>query len=448
MKVIVLIDGEHYIPVIQDAIASIKEKEDVLAAIFIGGTEKIGDPEELKEELGIDVLMGKGDEIPYDKIEEALKRYRPDALVDLSDEPIVDYRSRFKMASLSLESNVSYIGSDFRFDPPEFLDLLEKPSIGIIGTGKRIGKTAVAGYIARLLKERGYDPVIVTMGRGGPKIPEIIYGEEMDLSPEYLIEQASKGIHAASDHWEDAMTSRITTVGCRRCGGGMAGRVFVSNVVEGVEVANKLEKDLMIMEGSGAALPPIKTDRRIVIVGANQPIEFISGYFGTYRIHISDLAILTMCEEPIASKEKILNIVDAIKDIKEMEIFPTVFRPRPLGDVNGKKIFLAVTTPREMIENVMGGYLEDNYGCEVVGYSPFLSNRRRLIEDLKDYIEGADTILTEIKAAGIDVATKFGIDNNLDVIYMDNIIETIGQSEKEFHGSILSIVEEAIDNFG
>jgi len=91
LKVIVLIDGEHYIPVIQDAIASIKEKEDVLAAIFIGGTEKIGDPEELKEELGIDVLMGKGDEIPYDKIEEALKRYRPDALVDLSDEPIVDY---------------------------------------------------------------------------------------------------------------------------------------------------------------------------------------------------------------------------------------------------------------------------------------------------------------------------------------------------------------------
>ena len=35
------------------------------------------------------------------------------------------------------------------------------------------------------------------------------------------MEQSEKGVHAASDHWEDALMSRILTIGCRRCGGGM-----------------------------------------------------------------------------------------------------------------------------------------------------------------------------------------------------------------------------------
>jgi hypothetical protein len=41
----------------------------------------------------------------------------------------------------------------------------------VIGTGKRTGKTAVAGHWARLLRER--DPVIVCMGRGGPREPTL-----------------------------------------------------------------------------------------------------------------------------------------------------------------------------------------------------------------------------------------------------------------------------------
>src|SRR5947209_14330738 len=46
------------------------------------------------------------------------------------------------------------------------------PSLSIAGTGKRVGKTAVAGYVARLLAE-DRDVVVVAMGRGGPADPEI-----------------------------------------------------------------------------------------------------------------------------------------------------------------------------------------------------------------------------------------------------------------------------------
>ena len=68
------------------------------------------------------------------------------------------------------------------------------------------------------------------MGRGGPEEPEIVHGEELEINAEFLLAQSEKGVHAASDHWEDALMSRILTIGCRRCGGGMAGEVFLTNM--------------------------------------------------------------------------------------------------------------------------------------------------------------------------------------------------------------------------
>ena len=38
-----------------------------------------------------------------------------------------------------------YEGPDFKFEPVTQLDIVKKPSLKIIGTGKRIGKTAVSG---------------------------------------------------------------------------------------------------------------------------------------------------------------------------------------------------------------------------------------------------------------------------------------------------------------
>ena len=52
---------------------------------------------------------------------------------------------------------------------------------------KRVGKTAIAGYIARTLKTAGISPCIVTMGRGGPEEPEIVDGGALEITPEYLL---------------------------------------------------------------------------------------------------------------------------------------------------------------------------------------------------------------------------------------------------------------------
>ena len=95
--------------------------------------------------------------------------------------------------------------------------------LAVIGTGKRTGKTAVAGHWAGLLRDR--DPVIVCMGRGGPAEPQVA---EPGTGLAELLALAREGRHAASDYLEDAVLAGVRTVGLppgRRRPAGRAGRV-------------------------------------------------------------------------------------------------------------------------------------------------------------------------------------------------------------------------------
>lgn len=450
-RMLCLIDGEHYIPVTKSAIDTLNNVEynDVAAAVFIGGTEKLRDDDEnsYSDILGVPVRFSKQKDIPYDLIKDMIKVYNVNTVFDLSDEPILDYSKRFNIACEVLAEGVTYEGPDFKFEPVTEYEIAEKPSIKILGTGKRIGKTAVSGFVSRLIDEHDYKPCVVAMGRGGPEEPEIVHGNKIDITPEFLLEESNKGLHAASDHWEDALMSRILTIGCRRCGGGMAGEVFLTNMKKGAHIANTVDSDIIIFEGSGAAIPPIKTNKNIVLVSANQPINNIIKYFGPYRIQFGDLIILTMCEEPMANNEKIKYIEKCIRDINpDAKLIATVFRPKPLGDIKGKKVLFATTAPEE-IQNRLKEYLMLNYDCEVVGVTSHLANRPLLKEDIAKYIDEADVLLTELKAAAIDVATKEGIDAGLDVIYCDNIPIPIDYTYPDLSKSVISLVDSAIFDF-
>lgn len=450
-KMLCLIDGEHYLPVTQEAIDTLNKLEyhDIKAAVFIGGTEKLknDDEESYSNILGVPVKFGDGKEIPYKLIKEMIETYDVNTVFDLSDEPILDYEKRFKIGCYVLEENKVYEGPDFRFEPVTQYEIVEKPSLKIIGTGKRIGKTAVSGFVSRLLHKNNHDPCVVAMGRGGPEEPEIVHGDEIDISPEFLLKQSDKGVHAASDHWEDALMSRVLTIGCRRCGGGMAGEVFLTNMKKGAELANEVDSEFVIFEGSGAAIPPIQTNKNIVLVGANQPINNIVKYFGPYRISFADLVIMTMCEEPMANKNKIEYIENSIKEINpNAKVIATVFRPKPLNDISGKKILFATTAP-EAVHSKLVEYLETNYNCEVVGITSNLANRPLLREDIKKYIDKADVMLTELKAAAVDVATKEAIEGGLEVVYCDNIPIPIDYTYPNLEKSVLDLVNSAIFDF-
>lgn len=451
-KMICLVDGEHYLPVTKSALDVLDslEHSEVVAVVFIGGTEKLREASEegISEKMERPVHFGDDyHKIPYNLIEEMIEKYDADVVMDLSDEPIVDYSKRFNIASIVLQKGIVYEGPDFKFYPLTEHDVLKKPSLKILGTGKRIGKTAVSAYAARLIHEGEYNPCIVAMGRGGPEKPEIVRGDRIKITPEYLMEQSDKGIHAASDHWEDALMSRVLTIGCRRCGGGMAGDVFITNTKKGAELANEVESDFVIMEGSGAAVPPIKTNKHIVLVGANQPLINIEKFFGPFRIQLGDLVILTMCEEPMASEEKVNSIIEFINDINpQAEVIPTVFRPKPLEDISNKNILFATTAP-DSIKDVLINHLEENYNCKVVGTTPHLSNRPLLQKDIEKYIDDVDLMLTELKAAAVDVATKDALEAGLGVVYCDNIPRVIEGDYGSLPEAIIKVVDDAIEDF-
>lgn len=388
-----------------------------MGLVFLGGTEKVA---EKIEDYGLPV---ETEGTMAERLIRSLTEHEPATVIDLSDEPVLDYRTRFELANLSLYHGAAYLGSDFKLKPVDFADIVSKPSISIIGTGKRIGKTAVSAYFCRLLKEK-YNPVVLAMGRGGPNEPEILHGEKIKIEAEYLLNQSEKGKHAASDYFEDALMSRITTIGCRRCGGGLAGEPFISNVLEGAKIAQELPNDIVVFEGSGSTLPPVKARKTVLCIGANQPAEYIENYFGPYRIMLSDMVILTMCEEPLASKDKIDRIYASIKNIKDIPVVYTVFRPKPLDNIQNKKLIL-ITTAKDGLKTIKN-HLEEKYNCEVVKVSGELSNRTKLIEDIGATLDETDVVLTELKAAAVDVATKLALENNKQVVYMDNEPHTIG----------------------
>lgn len=450
-KMLCLVDGEHYLPVTKEAIDTLNKLEhiDIVAAVFIGGTEKLRDDSEesYSEKLGVPVQFAKDKDIPYDLIVKMIREFDVDTVMDLSDEPILDYPKRFRIACKVLNEGVIYEGPDFRFEPTSQYEIMEKPSITILGTGKRIGKTAVSGFVSRLIDKNGYEPCVIAMGRGGPEEPEIVHGEELEITAEYLLEQSEKGVHAASDHWEDALMSRILTIGCRRCGGGMAGEVFLTNMKQGAKLANKVDSKFAIFEGSGAAIPPIKTDKKIALIGANQPIENLTTYFGPYRVGLGDLVILTMCEEPMADADKIKKIEEFVAEVNpDATVISTVFRPKPLGNLAGKKVLFATTAP-ESVKDKLVEYLEENYDCEVIGTTAHLSNRPLLRQDMKKYIDKADVMLTELKAAAVDVASKDAISHGLEVVYCDNVPVEIDDTYPDLGESVIKLVDSAIEDF-
>jgi cyclic 2,3-diphosphoglycerate synthetase len=266
----------------------------------------------------------------------------------------------------------------------------------------------------------------------------VIEGHKLEVGSEYLLEALERGSHAASDYYETAALSRVTTVGCRRCGGGLAGEPFVSNVLEGARIANSLETGVTLFDGSGAAMPPVEVERRVLVAGAHQDPEYITGFLGAYRLYVSDLLLLTMSEEPMAGEEKVAGIVEDVRELKpELSVIPVIFRPRPVGEIEGLRVGYVSTAPPAVLDK-LARHLEEHYGCEVVATSGNLSDRKRLAEDL-DTMAEAEAYLTEIKAAAVDVVTRQGAEEGKPVFYCDN--DPVGEGLDE---ELLRVAQEAV----
>jgi cyclic 2,3-diphosphoglycerate synthetase len=416
-RVVALIDGEHYPPVVRFALDELRRTHEVVAAAFIGGTEKV-DAAGGEDLYGLPVVRGSN---ASDALRTAIDRFAPETVIDLSDEPIVSAADRFRLASEALARGVGYTGADFAFDPPATEVSLETPTLAIIGTGKRVGKTSISAYVARHLDARGHRVVVLAMGRGGPAEPELIRGDEVALTTEDLLALAERGVHAASDNYEDAVMSRVPTVGCRRCGGGLAGETFFSNVPEGARLADSLGRDLVMLEGSGAAIPPVRADATLLVVGAAQGSSYVSDYFGPYRLARADGVVIAGAEAPLATQASLGELVAAIRRFREdVPVAVTTFRPTPLADVSGARVLFATTAPPVLVDRLRA-HLESEHGCDVVAVSTALSDRGALRADLRAHAGRFDVLLTELKAAAIDVVAAAGAEAGVPTVLCDNV---------------------------
>jgi len=395
-RVVAIVDGEHYPPVVRDALEEIDDL--VVAAVLVGGVEKL---------RGDDPAYG----VPLEpSLEAAIERHLPDVVLDLSDEPVLGPPERMALASRTLALGVPYEGPDFRFDPPDATPV-DVPTLAVIGTGKRVGKTAVTGHVAqRLALTRRV--VVVAMGRGGPPEPEVIF---VRPTVEALLDMSRDGRHAASDHLETAVVAGVTTVGCRRCGGGLAGAVAVSNVVEGVSIAAGLGAELVLLDGSGAALPPVAATRRLLVVSAAQPVEIAAGYLNAYRARISDLVVVTMAENEAPHEELVRALRGNLRPWAQ--VVRTVLRPRPLEPVSGERVAFFCTAPATHHDR-LAAHLEQAHGARVTSVSGNLSDRGRLRDDLAG--ADADVFLVELKAAAVDVVAEEAARRGVRIVIASN----------------------------
>jgi cyclic 2,3-diphosphoglycerate synthetase len=380
MRAIAIIDGEHYAPVVRGALAALPY--DVVGALLVGGTEKLRGG----EDYGVPLL-------------DALDSVAADLVVDVSDEPVLGPRERFQWISRALALGLAYVGADFRFDPPH-LHPFDVPSIAVIGTGKRVGKTAVTGRLARLLSRDRY-VVVVAMGRGGPPEPELI---ETPPTLDDLLALSRGGRHAASDHLELAALTGVVTVGCRRAGGGLAGQVLDSNVVAGAALARSLAPDVVVFDGSGAAIPPIATSARILVTGPEQDLD---AYLNPYRVAISDLVI-------------------GIGDVRGADVRAEL-RLRPASPLGGRRVAVFTTGPAPV----------EHLDADVVHISRNLADRAALRAELATV--DAEVYLVELKAAAIDVVAEAAAQSGAELVLAENEVVASGLDD-----ALLALVPEKV----
>ena len=378
MAVIALIDGEHHPAAVRDALARIEAERSLAGVVFCGGEEKLADGS-LEQHYGRPVETDP---------EQGLRRLAAgaDAVVDLADEPVLPPRAKLRLAALALHLGLRYEAPGLRLDPPTYEPVaFDGPRLAVIGTGKRTGKTAVAGHWAGLLREHGADPVIVCMGRGGPGEPR---AAEAGLTLEHLVAIADAGEHAASDYLEDAVLARVRTVGCRRVGGGLAGAPWESNVPAGAALAASLPgADALVFEGSGACIPPVQVDRTVCVIGPGEPEPMAE-----YRLMRAQL-LLAHVDAP------------APPEAVRFSLRPEPAEPLP----EGARVALFTTGAPE---------------CEGVAAlltSTNLARRGALAADLeRAAAEDCDVYLTELKAAAIDTVARHALARGARVVFVRN----------------------------
>ncbi|MEO6866795.1 MAG: 2,3-diphosphoglycerate synthetase, partial [Gaiellales bacterium] len=297
---------------------------------------------------------------------------------------------------------------------------VDAPVLEVIGTGKRIGKTAVSAHAARTVDTHlGGDGrvIVVAMGRGGPAVPIVVDRAGGKMTIERLLEISRGGDHAASDYLEDAALTGLTTIGCRRVSGGLLGVPARSNVPEGARMAAELKPQLILLEGSGSCVPPVRADATLLLATTARPQDLLGG-LGPYRLGLADVVIVMGDDEQEAAR--ICEEAAKQPAWRGTRMIGASLVPTPVEPVDGLRV-AAFTTAPEFVAPLVRSELEGR-GAHVELVSCNLARREELERDLeKAAAGGVDAVVVELKAAAIDAVAEFADRSGIRVIFLDNV---------------------------
>ncbi len=265
------------------------------------------------------------------------------------------------------------------------------------------------------------------MGRGGPPEPTLVRRDALPGVMD-LIEIVRGGGHAASDYLEDAVLARVTTVGCRRCGEGPAGETFESNVVEGVRLALQEDPGVVVVEGSGAALPPVAADRTVCATSAARAEADALSYLGPVRLLRSQLLVVFGAAELGPAEHATL--VDRLAEwVPRDSIALCELEPEPAEEVPSGARVACFTTAGPGAEARQREALARR-GVEPRRWSGNLARRRDLEHDVEEALrDGCDVFLTELKAAAVEIVATRAVQAGARIVFLRNRpVAVVGES--------------------
>ena len=279
-RAVVVIDGEHYPPVVAAALERLRERYEVVGGALRGRPREAARRRRRRAgargRLGVPGLhvvdpRGAGRAL-LDAVRAALREARRRG----ARRPLGRARPRLPRA-LPADERRARRGRALRgaptprSRPQDFARLAAMPALGVIGTGKRVGKTAVSGWLARRLQARlaprGRRASSSPWAAAARRSPSSCRGGEGLERRRAARAPRARGRHAASDCYEDAALAGVTADRLPPLRRRPGRRALRRHRARGAAARGGERRGAGVIEGSGAVVPPVACDATLCVVG-------------------------------------------------------------------------------------------------------------------------------------------------------------------------------------
>ena len=397
-RALALIDGEHYAPVVRDALEELPYE--FVAAHLVGGTEKL-----------------RGDEDYGVVARRRSRRARSPSTGRSSSSTSRTSRCSARRSASGSRAACSppglpYVGADFRFDPPE-LEPFPLPSIAIIGTGKRVGKTAVTAHAARLLRAR---PGRRRRRDGTRRAARARGGEGRARRRRACSSSRAPGGTPPPTTSRPRRSPASRPSAAAAAAAGSPGRSPSRTSTRARSSRSSSRPDLVLFDGSGAAIPPVETSRRVLVVGAATDRDVATGYLNALP------APRLRPRRPDDGRSGLRLGGAARRGGRARAARAGDDAPAAPGRAGRGATVAFFSTAPEAAHDARR-HLRDEHGADVVHVSGSLADRTKLREEL-EHVD-AEVFLVELKAAAIDVVAEAARERGVDVVLAGNDVLSV-----------------------